>query len=449
MLVFVTGGGSRGDIQSLAILRPACAFFAAYALTVATGAEIARVRVPLLLLLALAGWMAIQLVPLPPGLWALLPGRAAIAAIDRLAGMEGVWRPISLSPSKTINALGSLVVPAAALLLYAILTEDARRRIPALLLAAAAASALLGIAQIASGAESPFYLYAITNPGTPVGLFSNRNHNAVFLGSMLVMVAYLMVELRHRGARRGPYPMLLLAAAALLLVVTLLVSGSRAGLLVGVLAIGFGFAFHAVATLAGGSDESRDGARSRRYFAFASLGIAALAGLALLFYQSASIDRLVRLSVSDELRVQAFPQIVGMARDHWLFGIGFGAFEHVFRGYETSALLRENYLNNAHDDWLQWIIEGGLPAALIALAFAVWMGRACLGHWRVRAAAAARARLIVCSVVALLLLLLASALDYPLRVPSMMLYAALLTAIVAYPPEKASRGAHRGAVRKG
>jgi hypothetical protein len=52
-LVFLMGGGSRDDIASLVILRPACAFFAAYALTVAGPGDLARVRVPLLLLLAL------------------------------------------------------------------------------------------------------------------------------------------------------------------------------------------------------------------------------------------------------------------------------------------------------------------------------------------------------------------------------------------------------------
>jgi hypothetical protein len=154
-LVFLMGGGSRDDIASLILLRPACAFFAAYALAAAKPGDFAPLRVPLLLLLLLGGWMIVQLIPLPHGLWTALPGRAVIAANDRLAGLGDIWRPISLSPAKTINSLGSLVVPIAGLLLYGIQTEDDRRKILPILLFAAAATALIGIGQIAAGGVGP------------------------------------------------------------------------------------------------------------------------------------------------------------------------------------------------------------------------------------------------------------------------------------------------------
>ncbi|MDF7775436.1 O-antigen ligase family protein [Sphingomonas sp. AOB5] len=435
--VFLTGGGSREDIASLVILRPAAAFFAAYALTVAVPGDLARVRVPLFLLIALALWMAIQLIPLPTGLWSALPGRADILATDRLIGLGDIWRPISLSPSKTVNSLASLIVPAAALLLYAVQAEADRRRLFGLFLMIAAASAVLGIAQIASGGQGPLYLYATTNFGDAVGLFSNRNHNAVFIGSVLLIGAYLLAELRRltRSSEKSVAPALIGGVFALVLV-TLLINGSRAGLMIGMLAVGFGVALYIWLRLM----EPKDGhVRPIRLWTgyLPIIGIVLLAVLAgaALFSQSSSFDRLVTLSLGEELRVQTLPQIAAMANDHWLFGTGFGSFEHIYRSYEASEWLRSEYVNNAHDDWLQWIIEGGLPAMLILFGFVVWLAARCLAHWKSRQEQPARTGMVLTAAGVLGLLLVASLFDYPLRVPSMMVYAMLMVALIADPPQ--------------
>ncbi|MES2441430.1 MAG: O-antigen ligase family protein [Pseudomonadota bacterium] len=448
-LVFLIGGGSRDDVSSLVFLRPACAFFAAYALTVAAPGDVARVRAPLLLLLALAVWMVIQVIPLPPGMWSGLPGRAALLEMDKLVGLEGTWRPISLSPSKTMNALASLVVPAAALLLYAVQANDDRRRIFGLLIVAAVVSALLGIGQIASGGSGSLYLYSVTNDGDAVGLFANRNHNAVFLATIFVIAAYVLSELQRLSVRgdRSAWP-ILVGGACLLVLTTLLVNGSRAGLLIGVLGLGMAAALY-VAARRGESRENdhMHGSKLMRYLPVAAVLLVAVGAAAFLFTRSSSFDRLVSLSVADEIRVQVFPQIVRMAQDNWLLGTGFGSFEHAYRPYEASEWLNQTYLNNAHDDWLQWIIEGGLPAILIALAFMLWLGRTALGHWRARGRNPAQTRLVATALGVLVLLLVASALDYPLRVPSMMLYAVLMVALVADPPEPQQKAERRGSGR--
>ncbi len=441
-MVFAMGGGSRDDIISLVILRPACALFAAYALTVAKPGDLAPLRVPILLLLALGGWMLVQLVPLPHAVWSVLPGRAAIAANDQLAGLGDIWRPITLSPAKTMNSLGSLVVPITGLLLYGIQRDAHRHRILPMLLVAACASALLGVAQKALG--GPLYFYTWTNFGEAVGLFANRNHNAVFLATTLLIGGYLFSELRRlqTGGAASIKPMLI-AGACLLVISMLLVNGSRAGLLIGMLAIGLAVALY----MAGGQrlheSHHRGGGTLRTWLPVAGVVLISMVGAAVIFTNAASFDRLVTLSIAEESRTQVFPQIVAMAKDNWFLGAGFGSFEHVYRQYELSQFLREDYLNNAHDDWLQWIIEGGLPAILIALGFAVWLVRRTLEHWRVRANNAPRTQMAATALGVLLLLLLASALDYPLRVPSLMLYAMLMVALVADPPEPTGKKAAR------
>jgi len=451
--VFLMGGGSRDDVTSLAILRPACAFFAAYALSIAAPGEIARVRVPLLLLLALGVWMAVQLIPLPPSFWSTLPHRDALARIDKLVGLEGLWRPISLSPSKTMNSVGSLIVPVSAVLLYAVQRDADRRAMLGLLLGAAVISALLGVGQLASGGTGPLYLYSVTNEGDAVGLFANRNHNAVFLATIFVLAGHMFGEHRRLSARgTGALTSLLLGGTCLFMIVTLLVNGSRAGLVIGLLAMGLGAALYFAARRADNRDEHRDLGGWIGYLPVVGIvGLAAAAALAFTF--SSSFDRLTTLSLSDELRVKVFPQVSAMANDNWLFGTGFGTFEHAYRQYESAQWLQPNYINNAHDDWLQWVIEGGLPAILIALVFMTWLTVVCLGHWRQRDTQPIRTRKVAMALSALVLLLVASAFDYPLRVPSLMMYAVLLIAMIADPPEpkaKTSRhGSSRGASRRG
>lgn len=440
--VFLLGGGSRDDVMSLIILRPACALFAAYALTIAAPGDVARVRLPLTLLLVLAVWMVVQLIPLPPALWSGLPGRAAILEIDKLVGIEGVWRAISLSPSKTMNALGSLVVPIAGLLMYAVQRADDRRQILGLLLIVGGASAILGIAQMATGGSGPLYFYTYTSSHVPVGLFANRNHNAVFLASLFVIAGYWFAEHRRLAMRhhRSIRPLLVAFVCAMVLG-TLLFSQSRAGLLVGLLSIGMALALYLTARRAERDEEHRRGGLIQ-YWPLAAVLLITVAVLFVLA-NSTSFDRLASQSASDDIRLKVLPQIMAMANDNWLLGTGFGSFEYAYRAYESSQWLNQTYLNNAHDDWLQWVIEGGLPAILVFLAFCGWAARAAWINWLTREAQPEKARFVATALGVLALLLVASALDYPLRVPSMMLYAILMVAFIANPPEPQQKAKKR------
>jgi O-antigen ligase len=302
-----------------------------------------------------------------------------------------------------------------------------------LLLAMAAASALLGIAQLATGENGMLYFYTQTNPGLPVGLFANRNHNAVFLATILLIASFQFSEHRRLALRNASalQPVLIVSVCALALG-TVLFSQSRGGLLIGVLAMGAGLALY----LAARRGEIREDHHHRkgplRYWPIAATLVITLAVL-FVFSQSTSFDRLATHSAAEDIRIKVLPQVMTMANANWVFGTGFGTFEYAYRAYEASEWLNPNYFNNAHDDWLQWVIEGGLPAILVALGFWGWIARACYSHWQARESNPALVRLVATALGVLILLLIASALDYPLRVPSMMLYAILMAAIIADP----------------
>jgi len=444
-IIALMGGGSRYDIASTPLLR-AFATFSAFAVIALAPLQTWRaMRIPFVLLAALAIWMGIQLIPLAPGLWSELPLRGQIFAIDQLLGMPDRWRPISMAPSLTVNSLLSLTVPFAALLVAATLPAAERVRLWWAIWGLGVASVVFGLLQIMGGPRSIFYLYRITNDMSPVGLFANRNHHALMLSLSILAAGWLISNEVLRRKRRPLLIPAMIGSIVVFLLFTLII-GSRMGLVGGAasvilvyVVVRWSYRFepkpiNQISARRGGrgSPPGRDN-RARRIFR-TLLPFVLIAGLATLFYFSGRENAVGRLFDGDgveEIRVATFGTITAMVKQQWLFGTGFGSFARVYQIVEPDSALREAYLNQAHNDWLQLLIEGGLPAALIFVGGAVWVAYGLISAWRGRPAPM-RGELaeVVMLAAAFALLVTSSALDYPLRVPSIMMTAALLIVIL-------------------
>jgi len=437
VMVFALGGGARDDLQSLLLLRPAAVGFAAWAVWIAAPGDLKAVRVPLLLLLALALLIALQLVPLPPEVWRALPGREAIARRDALVGIGEVWRPLSLSPSKSWNSLVSLVVPVAALLLAAVQTGTARVRIVEVVLMVAAASAVLGLAQLLGPAGGPLYFYTITNEASAVGLFANRNHQATFLAATFPLLGWYFLFAVRSELLLSRLWLSCIAGGAGLWALVIALSGSRSGLaLFGVALLVVFFQFRMA--LKRGRFARQRGALP---FTSPKARIALWAGLAAAVVvtvwvvpQLPAFQRFGAEAYAADIRFSAAPTIFAMARDAFPAGFGFGAFEHVYKVYEPDALLADSYLNQAHNDFLQLAVESGLAGlVLLVLVLLFLAGRLrALLPWLRRADA--DAWLALTALGSLAILAAASAVDYPLRTPSQMVFAMMLVVFALYPP---------------
>ena len=238
-VIFLLGGSSRGDMPSLLVLRPLSLLVLGGLVITMTQAQLDRWRVLLGLMAAAIMLSVIHLIPLPPALWQAMPGRDVIEAVDQAAGLQGLWRPLSISPEHTRNALFALAVPASVLLWMT--RFDLRQRLRVVLVAIlgiALASALLGLLQISTGSESsPLYFYRVSNAGSPIGLFANRNHQAVFLACILPMLA-AYASIRGRGGdETARFRVLIAAGGAAFIVLFLLLLGSRAGIVTGLLGL--------------------------------------------------------------------------------------------------------------------------------------------------------------------------------------------------------------------
>jgi len=432
-LVFLMGGGSRGDIQSLMYLRPVASLFLAYGLASLTVAQIKANKLLFGIGAAAITLVLLHLVPLPPAIWHAFPGREAIVAIDRAAGLGEPWRPLSMAPYATRNALGALLPPLAVLVIGLQLDSTQLARLVPVVLLLGFFSAFIGLIQVLGDVSSPLYFYNVTQNWLPVGLFANRNHQAVFLATLLPML--LVWARTGAGADKSTRASCLananlyvaLAGGAFLLPL-ILATGSRSGMALAAFCVAV-----LPLMLSGIKDASTDRGPDRAMpqprlgwlrWALPVLG-AAIILLSIWLGRAMSFDRLMGENESD-MRVLIFPEVMSMIRHYLPWGSGIGSFEAVFALHEPDGLLRRYYMNHAHDDWLEVALTGGVPALAILAATVIWLG---LRGWRVirpssgmdyHSILLGRAGLSVIVVFAL-----ASITDYPLRTPALLCLAVL------------------------
>lgn len=415
-LTFFTGGGARGDIQSLVILRPVAVIVCGIALWSLRWEHVQAHKFLFGMAAAIFGLVGFHLVPLPPSVWGSLPGREIITEIDKTAGLGAVWRPIAMVPSAAWNAFYSLFVPLAVLLLGVQLSREERFKLLPVLLGLGLLSGLWGLLQAIGDPQGPLYLYRVTNNGSAVGLFSNRNHQAILLAMlfpMLAIYAFAGVRTEEQAKVRGYVAL----AAGAVLVPLLLVTGSRAGLVLGVIGLASTALLYRkpVVTV----PKKRRGNKLDLRWLLGAFAVLCLGALTVIMSRAEALQRISAPDQTEDLRFQAWPYIMDMAWKYFPVGSGVGSFVEVFQIDEPYSLLQPTYFNHAHNDWLEVYMTMGLPGLLI-LAMAIYAIALATSHAFRASAGEGRenpyARL---GAVMIAIIAIGSIGDYPLRAPSL------------------------------
>jgi hypothetical protein len=426
LLVALTGGSSRADPQSLLLLRPATVLFCAYGLACASAQDLRDVRAPLAVVLAVMALALLQLVPLPAAVWRNLPNRELVAAASSSVGLGTIARPLSLTPAMTWNTFFSLFVPLTGIVLVAVQAPENRNRVIPFLMAVALLSALFGFLQ-ALGSNG-LQLYRITHKGVPTGLFANRNHQSIML--LWLMLAACWMGSGPLAPKRSAKVGLGGAIATVVALFPLLIlTGSRAGLLLSVATLfmcGW-LLLRAPAT----RELLKRGGRRTKILVGGGIGLISVPLLVILVVLALSdretaLSRLFQRDALDDLRWLYLPYIKQMAADYFPWGSGFGSFADAFNGYEPASMLSSHYMNAAHDDPLQLVVEGGLPIIAIVAVALGWVAARLARLWRSDAGAGRALAIFIGG--SYFLWLSASFVDYPLRTPIGAMLFAVLTA---------------------
>lgn len=435
--LWIAGGASRYDALGQVIVRTT-AWIALIALAL-VGRDLRffeRGGVAAVFLLAAIALPLAHLIPLPPSLWTALPGRRLFAETATAGGVAQPWRPLSIAPAMTLNALSSLVVPLAVAGLMTALDRPARARVAGLLLAAITASALIGLAQ-ASGIvlDNPFINDV---RGLVSGSFANRNHFAVFLAIGCVLAPTWAFVDGRQPEWRAPFAV----GLVLLFALTILATGSRAGILVGAISI--------VLSLLIVMPEIRKLTARLPRWAFPAL-IGSLIAVVVIFVlvsmaadRAAAIDRAFASDPGQDMRARGLPVVLAMIRLYFPVGSGLGSFDAVFRIHEPTALLKPSYFNHAHNDLVETVLEGGLAGLVLLFAAAGWWMWSSVRLWR--RGTLPQYMLAKAGSAILLIAFVASLFDYPARTPMIMAVIAIASVWLAERPHqiKSSALPHQG-----
>ncbi|MBN8816719.1 MAG: O-antigen ligase family protein [Sphingomonas sp.] len=402
----IAGGASREDVLAQSVVRGVAVVLMCIRIVTRGLPDLKVYRALSYLLAAMGILTALQLVPLPPSIWTALPGRGTIASLPLPPTM---WRPINLVPDAGWNSLFSLLVPFCVLVLVSALGQNTVRRTYLIVLGAIVFSAVLALLQAAGTApDNPLINGSTTDYA---GVFANRNHQALFLSIGIALTWHWGFE---NGGHLRDRRLWLAFCLIFLMGISILATGSRAGILLGGLALVLG---PAVALL---NRRSSGGLGLRRAVIWSGgmIVFVAIIGLTSLYFGRAeSFTRATTMTVDSDFRIRALPVVWDIAKGYFPFGAGMGSFDAVFRAAEPLALLEPTYFNHAHNDLLETVIETGMFGPVIAGCAAIWLG---LGSIRAFADRSQAARLARFGSLTVILVVIASISDYPARTPMIM-----------------------------
>ncbi|MEO7178517.1 MAG: O-antigen ligase family protein [Allosphingosinicella sp.] len=368
----------------------------------------------------------LSLAPLPGGLGSSLPLRSEVADAFRLMGMQPPSLSGSLAPSWTLTSLLHLLPAAAMFLLVLRLANEERRQLPTVLIAIAGISVVLGAFQLMGGPGSPLRFYDVTNRTSPVGFFSNANHEATLLLCALPLIAAIagrMATRRSRSKRSGGA--IVSASVAVFILAGIAISGSSAG---------YGLALPATVASFLIYRRTVAGRVSAGWWA-------ALAALALVFAFAGLRGPLGKEAFESDLASQPSSRLVlaetttGIIKDSFPIGTGLSTFSTVYRRYEDPSRVTKQFANHAHNDYLEAVLELGAAGLLLILGFLFWWGRRAYQAWTrdFEGAALARAGSVMIGIV-----LAHSIVDYPIRTAAIVAVFAMGCALMVPPAPKRS-----------
>ncbi|HEV8693843.1 MAG TPA: O-antigen ligase family protein [Lysobacter sp.] len=317
-------------------------------------------------LIASAAAVALQLVPLPPS---FLTSNAQTVRSTLLLSPNQDWQPVSLSPGSTAYAL--------ALVLSAMVAFWTARKACAggaarpLIRAIAIIGLLAAVAAVMQQAGNPMLIYGRWAPrdegARPFGPFINRNHFATWLlMGFPLAVGYVAaaVSARKPTHRIAAEIAALLkglgtsatwvAVAAAVMTVGLVASTSRSALIA-----------LAVAIVAGAWVGRHRMDRRTRLWGGAGVILIAGAVLAYVNLQPLLLRVEETLAVGAGGRPQIWRETLGVVRDFWITGTGLASYQTAMLVYQRMD--RTVFVNQAHNQYLQLLAEGGVLVVIPAL----------------------------------------------------------------------------------
>lgn len=406
------------------------------------------------LLLVMAVLPCLHLIPLPFSLWSSLPGHGRYAeALVAIGGESATGaRAFSIVPSLTEYSWLALLPPLAVFLFTVGLPTERLRQLVPVFLGLATFQAILGLVQYGGGPDSAFRLGNAFSGISAVGTYANRDHLAGLLEMALPLgLAMLTATLGHsHAARRHPHSLThklaqLVSAyfnrvaiygfVSIALLLGLIFTQSRTGIMLGMLTI----------LLSALAFSMRLGGRNvyGMIGTFTALGVVLAVEVGLV----PVLERFAQLDPLGDGRWSIYASVSAAIGEFFPLGSGIGTFNQAYLRFHAPDLTGI-FINRAHNDYLEWVMEGGIIAAALILGFLALYLMRWFKVWK-RGEWATFSFIQVGAGIGLLAMILHTFVDFNLHIPANQIYFAFLAALFFHhaseqaPDEQGASTSHR------
>ena len=324
----------------------------------------------------LIGLFLLQLLPVPLSIWEGLSGREVFSEVFNYLpdDYSTRWRAVSVVPESTEKALLYLLPAIAVFFTVLLLDKTSIIRLVWLAFFIAIFQSILGLIQYGGGIQ---LVENILYTGSARGTYLNRDHLAGFLVMVYPVVLAMLASMlgyrsKYTSSRRKRWQYiatlegnqsLVYAIIAMLIILCLIFTRSRSGIalvMIGMLISLFAFSFRL--------------GRNNNYGVYGSV-IAIIVILAIEIGLAPVLDRF-SVDPMQDLRWEIYSITMRIIGDYFPLGSGMGTFSSIYAGYQPPN--SDGFINQAHNDYLQWVLEGGLLMMLL-IGFGLYRY---FSHWR-------------------------------------------------------------------
>jgi O-antigen ligase len=276
-----------------------------------------------------------------------------IAGLLALAALWGIFQIASHSTIYAWRTADAVLIWTTNLAAFSVAMCVRRREkfLHATLFFGFALSVIAILTVLTSPVEKVFWWFDTGTTSPTLGPFVYRNQYAAFVEAVLPLAIVYAILDRRRSA--------LYITVAATLFASVVAGGSRAGAFLCLTEI--------IATPMV--------AYARRLISTRTLIRVSMASIAAVAIFTAiagweTIARRLQEPNPYSLRAELVRSSIEMVRDRPLAGFGLGTWADAYPAY--AHFDDGHYVNQAHNDWIQWAAEGGVPFFLIMLAIAAW-----------------------------------------------------------------------------
>lgn len=373
----------------------------------------------------------IQLVPLPPAVWLVLPGHEAVAESGALVEAPIGWRAWSIDPHRTFLAAAGLVSPFTVLALAWQARDRDDRPLLALLVVLGLAAVALGAVQMAAGNDGWLVPAAARGSSDLQATFANRNSSGLFFALSLTC----LVCLPATGRPVLDHP-IVRSAVGVILMIAVVAAHSRSAMALALVPLSIAI-WRAMRSPALRSQRNTGIVVAAIVVAVGGLVTIAATGNNRL---SEAVERFERF---DDARLYIWPDALTTAARFWPAGGGMGTFDDAFQLDESLETLQPLRAGRVHNDYLEVAYEAGLAGALLALGWLLW-----LVGVSVRSAGKGRSIATFAPPLVLWLIAAQSLNDYPLRNQCLLCIAACMIGLAAANAQRSGGRSRRGGIAR-